>query len=215
MSTALRVALISRHALVRAGLTHLIGLDPARARVVTAQADCTDLPAHDVAIYDVTGIDPHDDGLRTVLASTSMPIVAIATASDPDVTARLRAQGIAGLVSMDVTVEVLLLCLERAAAGRRASAARLRERRLEAAHLSSGLTERELTVLELIGAGKSNERIAAELYLSINTVKSNIRTAYKRIGVTSRSQAVIWAIHHGLAGHGEPIQSVDHAVTRV
>jgi len=45
----------------------------------------------------------------------------------------------------------------------------------------------------------TNQEIADASYLSINSVKSFIRTAYKKVGVTSRSQAVAWAIAHDLA----------------
>ena len=67
------------------------------------------------------------------------------------------------------------------------------------AHRRAGLTERELDILERIAAGMSNTQIAAELYISINTVKSSIRTAYKRIGARTRSQAVLWAVQHDLS----------------
>jgi DNA-binding CsgD family transcriptional regulator len=43
----------------------------------------------------------------------------------------------------------------------------------------------------------SNQQIADECFLSINSVKSYIRSAYRRIGATSRSQAVVWCIQHG------------------
>ncbi|WP_246060595.1 response regulator transcription factor [Nocardioides dongxiaopingii] len=60
------------------------------------------------------------------------------------------------------------------------------------------LSERELQVLRLITSGKSNEEIGATLYLGINTVKTYIRTSYRKIGVATRTQAVLWGVHHGL-----------------
>ena len=62
-----------------------------------------------------------------------------------------------------------------------------------------GLTEREAQVLSLVGQGLSNAEIALDLYLSPNTVKSYIRTAYRKIGATRRAEATAWAITHGLA----------------
>ncbi len=55
-------------------------------------------------------------------------------------------------------------------------------------------------MLELICAGHSNMEIADMLYLSINSVKTYIRSAYRRIGVTRRSQAVLWGVHAGIVG---------------
>ena len=56
-----------------------------------------------------------------------------------------------------------------------------------------GLTRREAQVMELIGQGRTNKDIVRVLGLSANTVKSYIRTAYRRLGVESRSEAVLWA----------------------
>jgi DNA-binding NarL/FixJ family response regulator len=60
------------------------------------------------------------------------------------------------------------------------------------------LSQREVDVIRLITQGYSNEEIAQELYVTGNTVKSFIRSAYRKLGVTRRSQAVIWGFQHGL-----------------
>ncbi len=60
-----------------------------------------------------------------------------------------------------------------------------------------GLSTREAEVVALIAKGLSNEDVADELYLGINTVKTYIRTAYRKMGVTSRTQAVLWALANG------------------
>jgi DNA-binding CsgD family transcriptional regulator len=54
-------------------------------------------------------------------------------------------------------------------------------------------------VLELVTVGCSNDEIAKRLFLSINSVKSYIRTGYRKIGATRRTQAVLWGVEHGLA----------------
>lgn len=59
------------------------------------------------------------------------------------------------------------------------------------------MTSREAEVLALIAQGLSNDEIAKRAYVSINSVKSYIRTAYRKIGVQRRSQAVLWALEHG------------------
>ena len=60
-----------------------------------------------------------------------------------------------------------------------------------------GLTAREAEVLSLITQGLSNKDIAARTGVSINSVKSYIRSAYRRIGVTTRPTAILWGIEHG------------------
>ncbi len=61
-----------------------------------------------------------------------------------------------------------------------------------------GCSEREADVVTLICQGLSNAEIAAELFLSPNSVKSYIRGAYRKIGLSRRSQVVVWGLKHGL-----------------
>ena len=53
-------------------------------------------------------------------------------------------------------------------------------------------------MLALITRGLSNQQIAEQTYLSINSVKTYIRTAYRKIGVDRRATAVSWALRHGI-----------------
>ena len=88
--------------------------------------------------------------------------------------------------------------LERAASGETATLLAYRQRHSGTAIAGVKLTDRELSILELVGSGVPNQDIADRLFLSVNTVKTYIRTAYRKIGVTRRAQAVRWAVHHGL-----------------
>jgi DNA-binding CsgD family transcriptional regulator len=60
------------------------------------------------------------------------------------------------------------------------------------------LNERELEVLGRMAAGRSNQEIADELFLSVNTVKWHARNAYGKLGVGRRTQAVERARELGL-----------------
>lgn len=60
-----------------------------------------------------------------------------------------------------------------------------------------GLSAREAEVIALITQGLANEEIASRIFCSINTVKSYIRAAYRKIGVHSRAHAVLWGVDHG------------------
>lgn len=59
-----------------------------------------------------------------------------------------------------------------------------------------GLSAREVEVLRLICAGASNREIASALFLSIDTVKSCIKSTYRKIGATRRVEAVLWGLEH-------------------
>lgn len=69
-----------------------------------------------------------------------------------------------------------------------------------------GLTAREAEVLTLIAMGLSNQEIADKTILSINSVKSYIRSAYRRIGVDSRSKAVLWGLARGMGSHHTSVE---------
>ena len=60
------------------------------------------------------------------------------------------------------------------------------------------LSPRELDVLRLITNCFTNQEISEKLYVSLNSVKTYIRGAYRKIGVTTRAQAVVWGVRHGL-----------------
>ena len=61
-----------------------------------------------------------------------------------------------------------------------------------------GLTERELQVLRLVAAGKSNHAIAVELFLSDHTVRRHLQNIFRKVGVSSRAAATAFAFEHDL-----------------
>jgi DNA-binding NarL/FixJ family response regulator len=64
--------------------------------------------------------------------------------------------------------------------------------------LPAGLTMREVEVLRLIAAGKTNSEVATELYLSVKTVSRHLSNIFTKIGVTSRAAATAFAFEHQL-----------------
>ncbi len=72
------------------------------------------------------------------------------------------------------------------------------------------LTERERDVLELVTNGYSNAEISELLYVSINSVKTYIRSSYRKIGARTRPHAIIWGVRHGLLVDVEPAPPNGH-----
>ena len=62
----------------------------------------------------------------------------------------------------------------------------------------------ELTVLRLLSTDLSQREIGAQLYLSVNTVKTHMRVLYRKLGVTSRAEAVGRATERGLLDPTDP-----------
>jgi len=79
--------------------------------------------------------------------------------------------------------------------------------------LSGGadLTARELDIIGAIGSGATNDDIARHFFLGINSLKTYVRQAYRKIHVRSRSEAVRWAIDHGLDAPDMPRRDRTHA----
>jgi ATP/maltotriose-dependent transcriptional regulator MalT len=67
-----------------------------------------------------------------------------------------------------------------------------------ASKAANGLTERELEVLRLVAAGKTNQAIAADLVVSEHTVRRHLQNIFSKIGVSSRSAATAFAFQHRL-----------------
>jgi DNA-binding NarL/FixJ family response regulator len=157
-------------------------------------------PPPDVVLY-----DPHrgvPDGLGPVSGRPGPTMIAFSWAVGDDVAMRARAQGAAGLLSKDLPIPRLLAAIRAIHAGDRLDYTVTVADGPDtgrSARRPDGLTAREVEMLELITQGLSNDEIARTLYLSINSVKTYIRTAYRKIGVTRRPQAVLWGVHHGFA----------------
>lgn len=107
------------------------------------------------------------------------------------------ARGCVGHVDLRASARELLRAVE--AAGRPAPRADVAPRAVPRDWPGGehGLSRRESDVLRLISAGLTNDAIAERSGLSLNTVKSYIRSAYRKVGLTRRSEAVRWGIEHG------------------
>jgi len=62
------------------------------------------------------------------------------------------------------------------------------------------LTTREREILDLVAAGRSNHDIAANLFISEKTVRNHLTAIFDKIGVSSRSQAIVFARDRGIVG---------------
>ncbi|GAA4698101.1 response regulator transcription factor [Nocardioides conyzicola] len=199
----IRVGLISDQSIVRAGVRSLLAPYDDRVTVVDIGPE-SDLGDAQVVLYDVLGLHQGDvKGLETAVKAHPGRVLALSRELQPGLAARALGIGAVASVSLGIDAEELVEVIEAFAAGHLedGSQADLDNQADRRRQLGRGvnLSPRELEVLGLIVRGRSNEEIAAELYLSINTVKTVIRSVYRKIGVATRSRAVAWAIEHGFA----------------
>ena len=193
-----RVALVDDHTIVVRGLAAMLAEHADRVQVV--ELDCLRDPPDDVDVVLKDAFGMIDD-LREFVGTTKAPVVVFAFATDREAVQRALDLGVAGYVFKGVSEETLVTALERVQRGELVveldTAAPLSQAPSDWPGRAHGLSEREAEILTLICRGMSNNQIAQHLYLSINSVKTYIRTAYRKIGAESRSQAVIWGLRHG------------------
>ena len=187
-----RVGIVSTQEVLGKGLAAMLGEHPGRTEV-------TDASVADVVLYDVLGVHRTNGAdLEQLLRETASVVLAVSRDLRPDLRARAMAAGAHGWISMSIDSESRIAAVEAAAAGRELPGGELAGA-IDRLGQSVGLTEREVEVLALITQGMSNLEIAERLYLSINSVKTYIRSAYAKIGASSRSRAVAWCLQHGFA----------------
>ena len=193
-----RVALVDDHAIVVRGLAAMLADHADRVQVVELDSLRDPPDDVDVVLKDAFGMV---DDLREFVVATTAPVVVFAFATDPGVVRAALDLGVAGYVFKGVSEETLVTALERVRRGEQVieldSAAAREQVMGDWPGRRHGLSDREAEILTLICRGMSNNQIAQQLYLSINSVKTYIRTAYRKIGAESRSQAVIWGLRHG------------------
>jgi DNA-binding NarL/FixJ family response regulator len=190
----IRLAVVSNQEVVARGLTAMLADYPERVIVTALPSAFAPAPGVDVVLYDTHCLHNGDGtDLDHLLHETGATVVLYSRDMRPDLRARALAKGCTAWVSMSIRTKELVEAIELAADGKPlpTQADRLGE--------DVGLSPREVEILALITQGLSNQQIAERLFLTINTLKTHIRGAYRKIGATSRAQAVAWALQHGFA----------------
>ena len=197
------VALVDDYDVVLMGVAKMF--DRYRDRVLVAEIDATTAvsDAVDIALYDSFAqpeSDHHEIGVL-VANPRARRVVVYTWNFHPDLIESARRHGAHGYLSKTLPARELVGALEAVHAGEMViSDVPPRGRSAVGTDWpgrAEGLSDRESEVLALITQGKSNAEVAALTYLSPNTVKSYIRTIYRKIGVGSRTQAVLWGVQHG------------------
>lgn len=210
---AITVALVDDYEVVLVGLAHMF--DSYSDRIVIAEIDANSTVRDhvDIVMYDSFAQPESDhDEIKALIESTSAAHVVVYTWNfAASLVESALDLGVHGYLSKTLPARDLVAGLERVQAGeivvseppKRAGSAI----GLDWPGRREGITDRESEVLALITQGKSNADVARLTYLSPNTVKSYIRAIYRKIGVDSRTQAVLWGVRHGFTPDHHRIDS--------
>ncbi len=193
-SRPVTVALVHDYNVVLRGLARLF--DEYRDRVVVAEIKAND--AVDVVVYDAFAQPESDQrGMAALLDNPRARRVVVYTWNfHPELLQEARRQGVHGYLSKTLTAAQLVTAIEAVHAGVRVFNDQPRRAPsspgLDWPGKQEGITDRESEILALITQGKSNAEVARLTYLSPNTVKTYIRSVYRKINATSRTQAWVW-----------------------
>jgi len=208
---SIKILIADDHEVVRCGLKTLLADTDIEvmAEVSTGEEAVKFALAQrpDVVLLDIRM--PEGDGLtalgRIKLDRPEMPVLMLSTFDNPTYIARSVALGASGYLLKGCSREELLTAIRASAAGesvwtrdelRRVTGA-LATPRL-AADVEVPLTQRESEVLRQLAYGLTNKEIAAALHISYETVKEHVQHILRKIGVSDRTQAAVWAVRKQL-----------------
>lgn len=203
MSKRIRILIVDDHLALRIGLTAMLAAHP-RLQVVADAADAAGAiaacakHAPDIVLMDLR---IPGGGVEATLAirqrwPATRVLIVTTYDCDEDIHRAIQA-GASGYLLKGLTSAELIAAIEAIHRGEKVMlptvAARFRERVLR-----KDLSSRELEVLRLIVAGRSNKEIASDLGIGEESVKSHLKAVFQKLGVADRTQSAIEAIRHGI-----------------
>jgi two-component system nitrate/nitrite response regulator NarL len=206
----IRVVVVDDHTLFRRGIIALLAGEPDFA-VVGEAADGAEgiktVARHqpDVVLLDlnmpgISGIE----AMKAILAESPGTQVVMLTVSEDaeDLIVALRT-GAVGYLLKNIDSEFLVNAIRRAAGGDSVMSPEMtgklvREIREPVSSAQATLSPREREILAFLARGASNKEIARELAVAENTVKIHVQHILRKLELTSRVQAAVWAVEHGI-----------------
>jgi two-component system, NarL family, response regulator NreC len=207
----LRILLVDDHRVVRAGLRMLLEAEPdlevvdeagnIRDAVFKARRHTPDMIVLDVMLPDGDG----DEAIGRLQAEASDAKVLILSMEDTGHHVRRAfGNGANGYVLKDAAEDELVSAIREVAAGGRylhpALGAKMVQTEIEERERAAAdpLSDREREVLRLLAEGHTNQEIAAQLYISVRTAETHRAHIMQKLGFTTRSELVRYAIDQGM-----------------
>jgi DNA-binding NarL/FixJ family response regulator len=192
---------------IRAGLRQLLG--PAKIEVVaeaTTGAEVVPLSQKHRPDVVLLGRLVDEDGLSALTRMTEKcpdtPVITMGITDNPTHVARSLALGASGCLSENCPCDEFITAIRTAATGKDAWTEKQLKRftgtPMVPAEVDVTLTRRELQVLRQLAFGLPNREIALLLGISVETVKEHVQHVIRKLGVSDRTKAAVWAVRHGL-----------------
>jgi len=205
MEDKITVLLVDDHALVRRGFRRMLEDDETLTVVGEASDGAEGVKLATQLRPDVIVMDcqmPVMNGLeatrKIVNANTGAAILMLSMHSEDTLVKQALEAGARGYVLKEALNLDLAGAIKSVAAGQTVLDPKVAKPQALKGERESGLTTRELEVLQHIVAGKSNKEIASELELSANTVAVHRANIMERLGIHKTAELVVYAIRNGL-----------------
>ena len=213
MKRPIRLAIVNDYAVIVAGVAAFLADE--RIDVVETGALLPVITDVDIVLYDTFGqIQGDGIDLEDFVRDSGAKVVIYSWNLQPELIERAVRGGAWGYLSKVLSGPEIVAALERIMDGEIVVLSGDHETSVDGAGdwpgRSAGLSPREAEIIALITQGLSNQEIADRAYLSINSVKTYIRSAYRKIGVAKRPQAVLWGVRNGF--EPDPERSIDSAL---
>jgi DNA-binding NarL/FixJ family response regulator len=214
------VLLVDDHAVVRRGLQAFLETEPDLEVVGAAEGGTQALDLldgldsqgrrPDVVVMDLqmSPVDGIESTRRIRARYDDVEVVVLTSYADDELVRAALDAGASGYVLKDADADEVAVAVRAAHRGelqldpvvaRRLMSSLGAAARGEA---TGDLTARELDVLRLVGAGRANKEIAARLGISERTARTHVSNILGKLGVTSRTQAALWAVREGIVDVG-------------
>lgn len=205
MGDKIRVLLVDDHALVRRGFRRMLDDDETLEVVGEASngAEAVELAEKlkpqvvvmDCQLPQMTGLEATRKILQELPATA---ILMLSMHSEDTLVRQALEAGARGYVLKNALDLDLARAIKEVAAGNSVLDPQVRRAEALKGERETGLTARELEVLQYIVAGKSNKEIASDLNLSVNTVSVHRANIMDRLGIHKTAELVVYAIRNGL-----------------
>jgi DNA-binding NarL/FixJ family response regulator len=207
-----KILLVEDQALVRQGLKMMIEQDPQLKVVAEAENGLEALHEMEQHIIDIVIMDirmPVMNGLEATRKMKerwpNVKILILTTFNDDEYAVQALKDGANGFLlktaEQQKLIQAIYSCMKGGMTIHEDVAAKMMPKLLQKSkqpHVDIPLSPRELMIAKLVGEGKTNKEIAAELHLSIGTVKNHITQILQKLQLRDRTQLAIYAIKHDI-----------------
>jgi DNA-binding NarL/FixJ family response regulator len=207
----IRILLVDDHPILRQGMKQLLemygGLDicgeagNGEEAIMQALAQKPDIILMDINLPKLSG---YESSRAILTAWPEAQILILSNQDDPRVMRKCLDLPVKGFLLKDIQIDDLVEAIRKVHAGQALTlspdlAARLeKSEKGQSKKEADALTEREREVLRALSKGYSNQKLAELLVVSPKTVQNHLYSIYHKIGVGSRSEAILWAIEANL-----------------